>query len=88
MRQQGLRIRCVCAGHGDCPDQLFAESCRIGRLTKVRAQHRKLISAEAGDGIRLAYGGPEAPGDGEKEFIADHVAERIVRVLEMVKVEE
>jgi hypothetical protein len=53
----------------------------------VRAHYRKFITAETGDGIRLSNRRPEAPSDGAKEFIPHRVAERVVHIFEMVKVE-
>ena len=61
------------------------------RLVHVRhavEQHRELVAAEAGDGVRRPDGRLQPPGDGDQQPVSHLVAERVVDELEAVEVEE
>jgi len=61
-----------------------------GRLdfTRVRKQHRELVSAEARDEVALAQDAAEAGRNVLQQSVADVVAHRVVDVLEPVEIDQ
>jgi len=66
---------------------LVSERLRPGRV-HVGKYDNELIAAGAVDGVLLAHGALETPGDADQVRIADGVAQRVVDRLEVVEVDE
>ena len=63
------------------------QSRGIQRLRQLGMYHRKLVAAEARDGIGFANATAQAIGHDFQKLVADRMAERVIDLLEFVEVE-
>ena len=60
----------------------------LGGVVHAFEEHRELVAAEAGDGVRRAHGDLQAAGHLLEDVVAGGVAEAVVDRLEVVEVDE
>jgi hypothetical protein len=69
-------------------DNLGLGGSRLGNFAQVVEYHRKIISAASRHGVCSANAGGQAPGRFLKQEVAGLMSERVVELLEFVKVNE
>ena len=66
----------------------FGHELGTGRERHALGQDDELVTAEPGDGVRLAQGAGEAGGDRAEQIVPDLVSQVVVHVLEAVQIDE